>query len=42
MRGRSDAAKSPTRRLVWFVLFWCAGVAAVGLLAYAIRLLIGS
>ena len=25
------------RRLVWFVLLWAAGVAAVGAVAYAIR-----
>lgn len=27
------------RRLAWFVGLWCAGVAAVGALAYALRLL---
>ena len=28
------------RRVLWFVLLWAAGVAALGVVAYAIRLLI--
>jgi hypothetical protein len=28
------------RRLAWFVALWAAGVAAVGVVAYAIRLVI--
>ncbi|MWD29994.1 DUF2474 family protein [Aquicoccus sp. SCR17] len=29
------------RRAGWFVLLWCAGLAAVSLVAYGIRLFIG-
>lgn len=25
------------RKLIWFVALWCAGVAAVGIVAYSIR-----
>ena len=28
------------RRVLWFVLLWAAGVAVLGVVAYAIRLLI--
>jgi len=28
------------RRLLWFVLLWAGGVAAVGAVAYAIRLML--
>lgn len=28
------------RRLAWFVGLWCCGVAAVGVVAYAIRLML--
>jgi len=28
------------RRLAWFVGLWCAGVAAVGAVAYALRFLV--
>jgi hypothetical protein len=29
------------RRVAWFVALWLAGVAAVALIAYALRLVIG-
>lgn len=29
-----------SRRLVWFVALWLAGVAVVGVVAYAIRLVL--
>ena len=32
---------SRLRRIGWFVLLWLGGVAAVGALAYAIRLVLG-
>ena len=33
---------SPTvRRLLWFVALWVSGVAAISVVAFAIRLLIG-
>ena len=30
------------RRVMWFVLLWAAGVAALGIVAYGIRLMIPS
>lgn len=30
-----------TRRLLWFIALWCAGVATLGALAYILRLVIG-
>ncbi|MFN7012168.1 MAG: DUF2474 family protein [Allorhizobium sp.] len=30
------------KRLGWFVGLWCAGVMAVGLVAYAIKLALGA
>ncbi len=30
-----------TSRIAWFVALWAAGVAVVGILAYAIRLALG-
>lgn len=39
MRGDEDASPTRSRRLLWFVALWIAGVAAVALVAGAIRLL---
>jgi hypothetical protein len=36
------AASSLPRRLVWFVGLWMAGVLAVGILGYAIKLALGA
>lgn len=36
MPGITDAM----RRVLWFVLLWAAGVAALGIVAYGIRLMI--
>ena len=30
----------PMRRAAWFVVLWCAGVASVGVAAFAIRAMI--
>ncbi|MGJ3261489.1 MAG: DUF2474 family protein [Rhodospirillales bacterium] len=30
-----------TRRLLWFAGLWCAGVAVLGIVAYAIRAAMG-
>jgi hypothetical protein len=30
-----------TRRLLWFALLWCAGVAVLGIVAFAIRAVMG-
>lgn len=43
MRDDRPAEKqSGMRRILWFIALWCAGVAAVGALAYAIRFAIGT
>ncbi len=34
-------AAGVARRLLWFVLLWCAGVASLFVVAYAIKLAIG-
>lgn len=41
--GRREAAGAGSlgRRLAWFVALWFAGVAALGAIAYAIRLALG-
>lgn len=39
--GRQKENGTALRRIVWFIALWCAGVAAVGALAYAIRLALG-
>jgi hypothetical protein len=36
------APRSTARRLGWFVLLWGASVAALGLVAYAIKLALGA
>ena len=36
------AAASLPRRLLWFVALWAAGVLAVGLVGYAIKLALGA
>ncbi len=36
------AGTSLLKRLRWFVGLWCAGVMAVGLVAYAIKLALGA
>lgn len=36
-----DMEPGLARRLLWFVLLWCAGVATLAVIAYAIRLAIG-
>lgn len=38
---RPAEKRSALGRVLWFVILWCAGVAAVGALAYAIRFAIG-
>ncbi len=37
MLRRRDTA----RRLLWFILLWCAGVMTVGVVAWVIRLALG-
>ncbi|RVU39160.1 DUF2474 family protein [Hwanghaeella grinnelliae] len=39
---RPAGEQSAGRRILWFIGLWCAGVAAVGALAYAIRFAIGT
>lgn len=42
MRGpMSDGAKRRVQRLAWFAALWLAGVAAVGALAWLVRVGIG-
>lgn len=47
MKPNGDASEDENRsgtgasRVLWFVALWCAGVATVGVIAYAIRLVIG-
>ena len=36
------AAASLPRRLVWFVALWAAGVAAVGIVGYGIKVMLGA
>ncbi len=41
-RNRQDRVMPTTlRKILWFVALWCAGVATVGAVAYAIRAMIG-
>jgi hypothetical protein len=44
MAGRSENGSKPEvrlgTRLIWFVALWCAGVAAVGIVALVIRQLL--
>lgn len=35
-------ASSPWRRLAWFLALWCAGTAALALLAFAVRALLAA
>ena len=39
---RPPGEQSPMSRILWFIALWCAGVTAVGALAYAIRFAIGA
>ncbi len=38
--GSEDAPRSVWRRLLWFVGLWLAVLATVGIIAYALRLVI--
>ena len=38
--AEDDAPRSVWRRLAWFVGLWLAGLATVGIIAYALRLMI--
>lgn len=40
MTRGDPAPRRLSRRLLWFIVLWGAGVLAVGLLAYGLRLLI--
>jgi hypothetical protein len=33
--------RSATNRLLWFAALWCAGVLAVAIVGYAIKLMLG-
>ena len=37
MPGMNDERTPLRRRLAWFVVLWCASVAALGLVAWVIR-----
>ena len=37
MPGMNDERTALRRRLAWFVVLWCASVAALGLVAWVIR-----
>ena len=39
---RPAGKQSGMNRILWFIALWCAGVAAIGALAYAIRFAIGA
>lgn len=41
MTAGEDPPRSRVKRLGWFVALWAAGVLAVTVVAYAIRLVIG-
>lgn len=38
MTPRDPAPRSLTRRLIWFVALWSAGVITVGIVSYLLRL----
>ena len=38
----SGAPASRWRRLMWFVVLWAAGVLTVGIVGYAIKLVLGT
>lgn len=41
MQQGEEPPRSLPRRLAWFVVLWAGGVAAIGLVAWAIRLALG-
>lgn len=40
MQRDEEAPRSLPRRLAWFVALWAGGVAVIGIVAWAIRLVI--